>query len=115
MGWLRDWFPDEAPAAWGARAIFTHGAVDILHDRQDVHGEQPAVTALIARLNAGLLVECRQAAEQLQADWELQANSHDVWVLHQDDEVVVVVSTSASHGYLYIVAFTPPSSQENAA
>lgn len=42
----------EAPALWGARAIFTERVVDFLWDRQDLRADDPAAkTLLMAHLN----------------------------------------------------------------
>lgn len=45
----------EAPALWGARAIFDYSGkrpiVDVVWDRQGAQGERPAVAQLLALLN----------------------------------------------------------------
>lgn len=105
--WIQAWFPETAPATWGARAIFTDGFVDVLHDRQNAVGEKPAIDRLLSVLNGGLLADFKRHAERLRHWGELESSSREVYVMHEGD-VILTASTNASYGYLYIVAFLSP-------
>ena len=97
--------PADRTVAWGARLIVTQGGdVDLLHDRQDVIGDQESRRRLLDHLNA-LDPGLRQLIRNLLRSGVMQTRRADELVVHEDDVVTVRANTNASAGYCYVVAF----------
>ena len=109
---VRGVIPEDARAAWGARAIYSPGAVlplDLVWDRQSVcrtWGVRGAVRTaggicgyLLSLLNGGILDTVQEVTRGG------DPGSQEVAVLYDDDEVRVVGSPQGSHGYYYITAW----------
>jgi hypothetical protein len=96
------------PAAWGARTIldgrnYTPPHVDLVWDRQDCVGEQADKDRLLAHLNEHL--QFGKDFDWLVYEKGVRGGPQDErHVLLDDDVVLVVASTQASYGYLYITA-----------
>ena len=106
---LAEAVPEDAVAAWGARAIVNQdGYVDLVPDRIDRKG----TLAIFDRLNAEYpLVELRDALRDLLASGLMNTRVHsEPWVLYQSDTLTVVADTRGSAGYCYLAAWTtvPP-------
>jgi hypothetical protein len=112
------WFglrpPDDAVAAWGARAISTHGTLDLVWSRMQCDpscrggtGEAPASPAHLAIhrvLDTYFLPLIRQRLAA--GDCALRGTSADVTEV-SSGAVTPRVSPNASGGYLYLVDFVP--------
>jgi hypothetical protein len=89
----------EAPAFWGARAIYSRGEVDLLWDRQDLVADDDAAKARLKKaVNAALKKFCKwagghQFAQDNSEVRELVTKGVHFWA-----------STNASYGYLYVTA-----------
>ncbi len=97
--------PDDARAAWGARAILRDGCVDLLHDRQGSAGDDEDRRVFCKRVDAVLPVVLAKVKELCSAWHGMRHDEQNVFVLYEDDGVVVKGDTRASYGYLYIVAY----------
>jgi len=94
---------NEAPLtgpAWGARAIFSNGNIDLLYDRQT---SRDAGDAFLARVNAAL-PGAREKAKELRFS-SLAGDVSEVVTLSEAEGLVIKASTNASFGYLYLIAF----------
>jgi hypothetical protein len=90
----------DAPALWGARAIYTGRRVDLLVDRQDLVGESDAAkAALRATLNGGALRQFIKWANDRFDGYSREIESMEF------DGITFVASTNGSHGYLYVTAY----------
>jgi hypothetical protein len=90
--------PEEVTTAWGARLIEPN---DLLHDRQDLQSDNDEAKAkLIAWLNGGGIAGARTALRDLRLP-----QSRDVATVYEDDQGVIVASTNASHGYVYVAGW----------
>ena len=97
--------PADRKVAWGARLIVTQGGdVDLVHDRQDVIGDQEPRRRLLDHLNA-LDPSLRQLISGLLRSGAMQTRRADELVVHQDDVVTVRANTNASAGYCCVVAY----------
>jgi hypothetical protein len=86
-------------AAWGARAIFKHGEIDLLHDRmQMVGGDDQTRQELAAWINKTGLPKVKALVSRL------YGGDSDV-VTFDDGRFHIEASPQASHGYLYIGAW----------
>ncbi len=96
--------PDEATQAWGARAIWKRGRIDLLPDRQDTRpGTSPA---FLAALNA-ILPKARTKAALLQFDG-LRSDSDELVTLFDLAGITVKACCNKSCGYLYLIAYSTP-------
>lgn len=93
MGWGIQ-APEGASTAWGARAIFRGGAVDIVWDRQ---GGSPDAD-LLAWLNARGLPQLRRLVADV-------GGSEDREVRWTEGPYTVVANPRGSYGYLYLGAW----------
>jgi len=91
--------PDSGPA-WGARAIFSNGNIDLLWDRQST---RDADKAFLARVNAVLPI-VRDKAKELRYS-SLAGDVSEVIVLAEHEGLMLKGSTNASFGYLYLIAY----------
>jgi hypothetical protein len=94
---------NEAPTAgpaWGARAIFSNGSVDLLWDRQTCRDVDDA---FVARVNSALPV-AREKARELRFS-SLAGDVSEVVTLAEMEGIVIKGSTNASFGYLYLIAY----------
>ena len=96
---LWDQAPEKGPA-WGARAIFSDGYVDLLHDRQDRREMDKEFAGRINRL----LPEAKKQAKSLMYT-SLAPSAREVVTLAEGEGIVIKASTRASYGYLYLIAY----------
>lgn len=90
----------DAPAFWGARAIYTGRKVDLLPDRQDlVSDSDDAKAALRTALNSGALRKFIRWANDRFDGYSREIESVEF------DGITFVASTNGSHGYLYVTAY----------
>ena len=94
LQWGRPIPPGEYLAAWGARAIFTHRKIDLLHDRQDIAGPDDARKTLADWLH-------RSAIPRLQE--KVRANRHAKQFKIEDPFFTLEAST-IYNDYLYMAA-----------
>ncbi len=103
--------PAGTVTAWGARAIVNQdGTVDLVSDRQSSMGDEAAVVALLAKLNAGINRAWIARAKELLRSGEMSPRVAGEFVLYSDEHVSVLGNTNASHGYLYVAAYPTPHS-----
>jgi hypothetical protein len=89
-----------APALWGARAIYTGRKVDLLPNRQDLVGDSDAAkAALRTALNGSALRKFIKWANDRFDGYSREIESMEF------DGITFVASTNASHGYLYVTAY----------
>ena len=102
-------FENGAPVAWGARGIWNGGEyVSLMWDRADFEVPDGLDEAeaedrklkFAALLNDGRL----DAAFKAIPDY-LRGSDHELVVLLDDDEVVIVANPNASYGYLCLAAW----------
>lgn len=110
-GWgLWDHMPVSATAAWGARAIFKNGQIDILPDRQDSYfdaqgGDEDGLKkAFFSALQTHAFPLAREAAKKAYFDGELDPAKANLVTL-VSGEITVLADTRGSHGHLYIIAY----------
>ena len=110
------WFglrpPDDAVAAWGARAISTHGTLDLVWNRMQCDPScrggtgrapvSPAHLAIHQELDTYFLPLIRQRLAA--GDRALRGTSAEVTEI-SSGPVTLRVSPNASGGYLYLCAF----------
>jgi len=100
---VRGVVPEDAQAAWGARAIYSPGAarpLDLVWDRQSVgSGSLKSMDHLLSLLNGGILNTVQEVTRGG------DPGSQEVAILYEDDEVRVVGSPQGSHGYYYVTAW----------
>jgi len=105
LAWgLREAVPTTAPAAWGARAIFKNGQIDLLWDRQGGIGEAGYVTRLVHKVNDALS-KVREEAARLHEKGELAGRYAKQYTLYEDETLLIVGDTLASQGYLYLAGW----------
>jgi len=125
--------PEDVAVAWGARAIIDtnylwtrwlnagpaearriekqHGGppprykLDLLADRQGMHGDEAAAKVFCAMLNSGPLSTARQEAERLLNAGEMRTDAPGLFTLFKDCTVTVKANTNGSCGYLYMIAY----------
>jgi len=91
--------PEDAPAAWGARAILQNGFVDLIPDRQGMgFSDDLAKHSLAVWLGTQGLAWLGRIAKQMRGD-ESKLYEHD------DEGFHIRANTNASHGYVYIAAW----------
>lgn len=102
--------PDDAVAAWGARAIVTQdGRVDIPWDRGGADGPESERHRLLAHLSAVLPGRDLLAlVRDLLRAGVMQTRAEEDFVLHMDDAIVIHANTNASVGYCYVTAWLQP-------
>ena len=100
--------PDDVTTAWGARLIAPN---DLLYDRQDLVAENATAKAdLIAWLNGspsgtGALAKMREWLKENYWQFGQDDVEH---VIYEDDEGIIVGSTQASYGYIYVAGWLKP-------
>jgi hypothetical protein len=98
--------PQATLAMWGARAISLQTGFDLLHDRQDIQGQEPHRGALIALLNdKGILARARKTWVTLKNRGEVRDDESRRVVLVDHPSIRVEASTNGSYGYVYLVAY----------
>lgn len=100
--------PENAKAAWGARAIFHQGragrkaSFDLVWDRLDIKALSPEdKELLIDRLDGGGL----QAARQAFAKADLEPWESRVITLYEQKGCKIVANPKGSYGYVYLAAW----------
>lgn len=88
----------DVAAAWGARAIFTRGSIDILYDRQQMTGDPEARHILAGWVDTVGLPKLAELTKRLRG-------SETSVVEWDDGEFHIEASPQASYGYLYIGAW----------
>lgn len=99
--------PDDAKAAWGARLIAPN---DLVSSRQDLAARTDGdKAALVAWLNGSGYGDgaIRKAKDWLAEnyDYELRQDFDQVLPLYEDETGIIVGSTNASYGYVYVAAW----------
>ena len=84
--------------AWGARAILTDGVLDLVGDRMG--GEGPRKRELLTYLEVNF-----PNLDQRVLEITFDPASDELQTLFEDDKAIVVASTNASFGYLYLRAW----------
>jgi len=97
--------PEGVSVAWGARAIFEKGQIDLLWDRTSTMGDEKEVKKLGKWLNTKGLKGIRREVKNLQTNAEYT-------VIYKDDKYTIRANPRRSYGYLYLCAF-PNSEKEN--
>lgn len=125
--------PEDAPVAWGARAIiegnpsYDPGAsytqrgtrrkrgvpehkkyrhnISLLWDRQSWRGEEKDRKAFGALLNAGMITAALNKAKELLLECEMSTREPGLFTLLDTEGVRFLGNTNGSCGYLYIIAF----------
>jgi hypothetical protein len=97
-------------AAWGARAIWTHGFVDVLNDRMSITGSDPDKQRLISLLQDR--VPTFHAINDILVEQGIDGSSNNIVVLYEDNDLYYACSPQASHGYLYLTAYLKRSVDE---
>jgi len=92
--------PEEVTTAWGARWIYPN---DVVWNRQDLKG--PNSEALKNWLNAGALNAARIEATRLAKSWQMFQDKDYTYVLHSDDDGMIVGNPQGSYGYLYVAGW----------
>lgn len=101
--------PEDATVAWGARAILRDGFVDLLWDRQSAEGSDEGTRKVFCERVNKVLPVVRAKVKELCSAWRgMRPNEQEVFVLYEDDGIVVKGDTRASYGYLYLVAYAKP-------
>lgn len=97
--------PDNATAAWGARAIVSqNGTFDLPPDRQGLDG--PDKDRLLVLLNERLPGrELQDIIRGLLRDDIMRTREAEDFILYMDDDIVMHANTNASAGYCYITAW----------
>lgn len=94
--------PEQAPAYWGARAIYRDSRIDFLPDRQDMIGDDEDRRQL------------RQALIDAKAHDEITRFFRHTYVspseaahrmIFENERVAVAASPNGSYGYLYLTAW----------
>ena len=85
--------------AWGARAILGDQGLDILPDRVDAEG--PRKKELLDYLKGLPDHDLFTRVDEMSFD----PGDDELHTVVEDDNVIVVASTNASHGYLYLRAW----------
>lgn len=88
----------EATTAWGARAILTRDYLDIVPNRVDAAGPRKAELLDYLRDEFSDL-----AGRVLEMAWD--PSSDELATVFDDETAIVVASTNASGGYLYLRAW----------
>lgn len=101
---MRD-IPDDITTAWGARWIWP---ADLVHNRQDMTGDETSRRQLEQWLNGHALTAARDCARRLARDWELTPRDDREVVLYEDEDGIIKANPQASHGYLYVAAWMKP-------
>ena len=108
LAWgLADAVPDDAVAAWGARAIAARGdTMSIVWDRQGAVGNKSDRRRLLFELNGLALERAReQYTEHRLRGRLLNGKSGRVTLVTGSHGFKLVADTRASHGYVYLAAW----------
>jgi len=102
--------PQETEAAWGARAIFTRSAMELLRDRQGhCYRSTSARDRLVDHLNnRGALRLMQKQYAHLCREGQIREDEENEVVLFEDEHVKAVGNTNASCGYFYVAAWLKP-------
>ena len=101
---------DGRAAAWGARAIWTHGFVDVLQDRMSITGSEDDKSRLISLLQQR--VPTFAAINDILVEQGVDGSSKEIVCLYEDNDLYYACSPQASHGYLYLTAYLKRSVDE---
>ncbi len=106
MWGLKNAVPEDARAAWGARAIWKSGEIDLLWDRQSVVAlTDEDKKIFLGSMNGGVLASARERARELFREGALRGDVSGLETLYEGPLATVVANTNASYGYLYIAAW----------
>jgi hypothetical protein len=93
----------DVEAAWGARAIWNRGFIDLLWDRQDIKGTDEGRAILVSWINETGLKEIDRKLK----DKNVYQSSQETVMqdtTYKGRKFSIVASPNASHGYLYLTA-----------
>lgn len=108
LAWgLADAVPDDAIAAWGARAIAGRGdTMSIVWDRQGAVGNKPDRKRLLFELNGVALGLAHEQYTEQRLHGRLQnSKSGRVTLVTGSNGFALVADTHASYGYVYLAAW----------
>ena len=108
LAWgLADAVPDDAVAAWGARAIAARGdTMSIVWDRQGAVGNKSDRRRLLFELNGLALERAREQYTEHRLRGRLQnSKAGRVTLVTGSHGFQLVADTRASHGYVYLAAW----------
>ena len=94
----RNYGVPDVTTAWGARGILTDGMLDLVGDRMGAEG--PRKPELLTYLKAQFPDLDKRVREM---EWD--SGSEDLQTVFEDETAIVVASTNASYGYLYLRAW----------
>jgi hypothetical protein len=99
--------PEDAPAAWGARAIQQDDYLDFPHDRQSIFATNPGSRkALLTMLNDAKLFEyIQEPYREARLRGELASDEMGVTTLFDSDAFSIKADTRASFGHVYICGY----------
>lgn len=100
LAWgLPNLIPDDAVAAWGARAILRQGVLDFPRDRCDAFGDEGEKLVFSRWLS-------RHGFPWLDEDIAFSAKGNEARLYSLDDgRFHMRANTNASYGYLYVTAW----------
>lgn len=100
--------PEGVTAAWGCRAIFSDGVVDVVHDRQGYDGPATPRRELADYMWDRVRDVWKWRAKRMHDSGELADEQGHV--LYEDERVTV--KGRAAGGYLYVCAYFTPASEQ---
>ncbi len=102
--------PENAPAAWGARAIQDEDQFDLVRERQDTQAVSDTYRRVLEQVFAfrPVLEQVKENYAKLYWQGKLRPDKHKTEVLYEDHALVVKGNTNASYGYLYLCAYIKP-------
>jgi hypothetical protein len=95
--------------AWGFRALFKNGEIDILPTNCSWNGvcvNLPSVRRAFAEHVNEALTIVRRRVRRMYRSGELNVHSRDVHCVFEDKALKIIVSTNGYHGYLYGVTIS---------
>lgn len=95
---------ESVEAAWGARAIWNRGYIDLLWDRQDMKGTNEGKELLAEWVNKQGLKEIDRKLK----DRNVYQSSQETVMQdtrYKGRKFTIIASPNASHGYLYLTAW----------
>lgn len=107
---LKAEIPEDAQAAWGARAIQQYDKLDLLPDRQDSFAVNESMKAgfWAAWGRAGMLGVIRDAYSKLWQAGKFRHDQAETVRIYEDNALVTVGNTNGSHGYVYLAVYLKP-------
>ena len=102
---LKSAVPVDAELAWGARAILRDGYVDIVGDRQGFVGPSEEAIKSFSKIVQDALPLVKKRVLSLWDSRALDPGFSENHILFNSEQLHIVGSTKASHGYFYLAAW----------